>query len=138
MLAPVPSEPHALLILFPLPAQERVVMSGKHANSGGYLPNDQYQGPMAQYDYYKQTYDAAGQSINSGSGLKGIMFWRWAGIDPNATVEGFDEAATISALPLLGHFSACMHCTASSSCGCSSQGTAAVASEWGRHVGFGK
>jgi hypothetical protein len=31
------------------------------------------------------------------TGLKGIMFWRWAGVDPTAVLANFDEAATIGA-----------------------------------------
>lgn len=51
-----------------------------------------------QYDYFKLAYDYARGSLDSGYGYKGIMFWRWAAVDPAANNGGFDEAATISAL----------------------------------------
>ncbi|EIE27747.1 glycoside hydrolase [Coccomyxa subellipsoidea C-169] len=63
---------------------------------GGYLPIDKQEGPEAQYAYYKQTYDAAQASLQANTGLKGIMFWRWAGVDPTAKLADFDEAATIA------------------------------------------
>jgi hypothetical protein len=50
-----------------------------------------------QYSYFKLAYDYALGSVNSGYGYKGIMFWRWASVDPAASNGGFDEAATISA-----------------------------------------
>lgn len=50
-----------------------------------------------QYDYFKLAYDYARGSLDSGYGYKGIMFWRWAAVDPAANNGGFDEAATISA-----------------------------------------
>ncbi len=65
--------------------------------AGGYLPIDKQEGPEAQYSYYKQTYDAAQASLQGNTGLKGIMFWRWAGVDPTAKLADFDEAATIGA-----------------------------------------
>lgn len=65
--------------------------------AGGYLPIDKQEGPEAQYSYYKQTYDAAQASLQGNTGLKGIMFWRWAGVDPTAVLANFDEAATIGA-----------------------------------------
>ena len=69
---------------------------------GGYLPIDKAEGPAAQYNYYQQTYQQAQQSLDSSSGLKGIMFWRWAGVDPTAVLSGtdFNEAATIGAQTL--------------------------------------
>lgn len=63
--------------------------------AGGYLPIDKQEGPEAQYSYYKQTYDTAQASLQGNTGLKGIMFWRWAGVDPTAKLADFDEAATI-------------------------------------------
>ena len=67
--------------------------------AGGYLPIDKAEGPQAQYSYYQQTYQQAQQSLDSNTGLKGIMFWRWAGVDPTAVLSGtdFNEAATIGA-----------------------------------------
>lgn len=50
-----------------------------------------------QYGYFKLAYDYAWSSLTSGYGYKGIMFWRWASMDPSANNGGFDEAATISA-----------------------------------------
>ena len=69
------------------------------ALAGGYLPIDKAEGPQAQYSYYQQTYQQAQQSLDSNSGLKGIMFWRWAGVDPTAQLAStdFNEAATIGA-----------------------------------------
>ncbi|CAK0785548.1 hypothetical protein CVIRNUC_008758 [Coccomyxa viridis] len=65
---------------------------------GGYLPIDKTEGPQAQYSYYQQTYQQAQQSLDSNTGLKGIMFWRWAGVDPTAQLAStdFNEAATIA------------------------------------------
>ncbi|CAL5224413.1 g7095 [Coccomyxa viridis] len=65
---------------------------------GGYLPVDKAEGPQAQYNYYQQTYSQAQQSLDSNTGLKGIMFWRWAGVDPTVVLSGtdFNEAATIA------------------------------------------
>ena len=65
--------------------------------AGGYLPVDKAEGPQAQYNYYQQTYQQAQQSLDSNTGLKGIMFWRWAGVDPTVVLSGtdFNEAATI-------------------------------------------
>lgn len=51
-----------------------------------------------QYGYFQLAYDYAKGSLNSNYGYKGIMFWRWASVDPTANSGGFDEAATISAL----------------------------------------
>lgn len=73
--------------------------------AGGYLPVDKQEGPEAQYAYYKQTYDAAQASLQGNTGLKGIMFWRWAGVDPTAKLADFDEAATIGAHSLLATMS---------------------------------
>ena len=66
-------------------------------DAGGYLPIDKTEGPQAQYSYYQQTYQQAQQSLDSNTGLKGIMFWRWAGVDPTAQLAStdFNEAATI-------------------------------------------
>ena len=72
-------------------------------SAGGYLPIDKSEGPQAQYSYYQQTYQQAQQSLDSNTGLKGIMFWRWAGVDPTAQLAStdFNEAATIGeSLPL--------------------------------------
>ena len=68
-----------------------------HHVAGGFLPIDKAEGPQAQYTYYQQTYQQAQQSLDSGTGLKGIMFWRWAGVDPSAQLAAtdFNEAATI-------------------------------------------
>ncbi|CAL8463699.1 g3233 [Coccomyxa elongata] len=49
-----------------------------------------------QYDYFKLAYDYARGSLDTGYGYKGIMFWRWASVDPSANNGGFDEAATIT------------------------------------------
>ena len=65
--------------------------------AGGYLPIDKSEGPEAQYSYYQQTYNQASQSLSANTGLKGLMFWRWAGVDPTAKLADFDEAATIGA-----------------------------------------
>ena len=54
-----------------------------------------------QYDYYKMVYQYAQESIDIGTGLKGVLFWRWAGVDENASLGGEDGAATISASSLL-------------------------------------
>ena len=71
--------------------------------AGGYLPIDKQEGPEAQYSYYKQTYDTAQASLQGNTGLKGIMFWRWAGVDPTAQLAStdFNEAATIGERPPL-------------------------------------
>jgi mannan endo-1,4-beta-mannosidase len=50
-----------------------------------------------QYGYFQLTYDYARNALNSRYGYKGIMFWRWAAVDPTANAGGFDQAATISA-----------------------------------------
>ncbi|CAL5224249.1 g6902 [Coccomyxa viridis] len=49
-----------------------------------------------QYNWFKLVYKYAQQSLTSDYGYKGIMFWRWASVDPTASAGGFDEAATIS------------------------------------------
>jgi len=49
-----------------------------------------------QYNWFKLVYGYAQQSLSSDYGYKGIMFWRWASVDPTAGTEGFDGAATIS------------------------------------------
>lgn len=71
--------------------------------AGGYLPIDKSEGPQAQYSYYQQTYQQAQQSLDGNTGLKGIMFWRWAGVDPTAQLAStdFNEAATIGECLLL-------------------------------------
>lgn len=52
-----------------------------------------------QYSWFKLVYEYASQSLSSDYGYKGIMFWRWASVDPTANAGGFDEAATISEWP---------------------------------------
>ena len=49
-----------------------------------------------QYNWFKLVYQYAQDSLTSDYGYKGIMFWRWGSVDPNANTGGFDEAATIS------------------------------------------
>ena len=49
-----------------------------------------------QYNWFKLVYGYAQQSLTSDYGYKGIMFWRWASVDPSASTAGFDGAATIS------------------------------------------
>ncbi|KAK9836280.1 hypothetical protein WJX81_001819 [Elliptochloris bilobata] len=53
----------------------------------GYYNGDQtspYQTFTDQWQHYRQTYDVAAMSLQQGRGLKGIMFWHWAGVDDNA------------------------------------------------------
>ncbi len=47
-------------------------------------PTREYQTFTAQWQHYRQTYDVADISLQQGRGLKGIMFWHWAGVDENA------------------------------------------------------
>ncbi len=54
-----------------------------------------------QYNWFKLVYGYAQQSLTSDYGYKGIMFWRWASVDPTASAGGFDEAATISKCPVI-------------------------------------
>lgn len=53
----------------------------------GYYNNDQtsqYQTFTDQWQHYRQAYDVAALSLQQGRGLKGVMFWHWAGVDDNA------------------------------------------------------
>ena len=60
------------------------------------------QTPAEQLGYYKLAYAIAESSINSGDALRGVAFWRWDNVDPQAQLTGFDQEATISASsPLL-------------------------------------
>ena len=53
----------------------------------GYYNTDQtsqYQTFTDQWQHYRQAYDVAALSLQQGRGLKGVMFWHWAGVDDNA------------------------------------------------------
>ncbi len=70
----------------------------------GYYNGDQsspYQTFTEQWQHYRQAYDVAALSLQQGRGLKGIMFWHWAGVDNNAP-NG--EGSTICA-PFAANFS---------------------------------
>ena len=65
---------------------------------GGYQAGDKNKGPTGQYDYYKQVYEHAQQSLTPAR-LQGHHVLALGLRDPNANMQGFDEAATISAHP---------------------------------------
>ncbi|KAK9815119.1 hypothetical protein WJX73_008049 [Symbiochloris irregularis] len=54
------------------------------------------QSASQQLGYYQLAYAITEGSINSGDNLRGIAFWRWDNVDPQAVLTGFDQEATVT------------------------------------------
>ena len=54
--------------------------------------------PTNQYDYYKLVYSIVESSIDTGSNIRGVAFWRWDAINTGdlATLSSLDAALTLS------------------------------------------
>ncbi len=76
--------------------------------AGGYFDRGHRETPLSQLHTYKAVYATVQRSIDRGGMLKGVLFWRWAGVDPTLDLSSEDEATT------LGTFFLCL----SQSCLC--------------------
>ena len=54
--------------------------------------------PTNQFDYYKLVYSIVESSIDTGSNLRGVAFWRWDAINAGdlASLSSLDAALTLS------------------------------------------
>ena len=52
--------------------------------------------PQAQLDWYRLIYDTVSSSIDKGTGLAGVMFWRWGGVDTGGDLGEFDRGSLIT------------------------------------------
>ena len=67
--------------------------------AGGYFDKGHKETPLSQLHMYKAVYAAVQRSIDRGGMLKGVLFWRWAGVDPTLDLSSENEATTLGALP---------------------------------------
>lgn len=64
--------------------------------TGGYNGRDPGETAAKQLAYYKKVYGTVQELVESGSALKGVLFWRWAANDPTIVLGTPEQAATIS------------------------------------------
>ena len=67
----------------------------RYASAGGYFDRNHRETPLSQLHTYKAVYAAVKKSIDQGGMLKGILFWRWAGVDPTIDMSSENEATTL-------------------------------------------
>ena len=81
---------------FAVPALGADQASVHAATSGNTYGNGS--SPTNQLDYYKLVYSIVETSIDSGTNIRGVAFWRWDAINTGdlATLSSLDAALTLS------------------------------------------
>ncbi len=87
----------------PAPPPAGAALQARARRRAGYFNGDastEYQTFTEQWQHYRQAYNVAELSLQQGRGLKGIMFWHWAGVDDNApNGEGSTICAPAASAP---------------------------------------